>query len=133
MELGQTVVVTIEVPRGSLIKWGSDGEVDFISPVPAPFNYGSVPGSTSADGEAADAVVLGPRLPRHHRGTWRIVGVVRFLDNGVRDDKLICSHTAMRAWDRLALRLFFTAYAALKRTAGVLTGRGESAYQGLVG
>ena len=33
----------VEVPRGSFLKRGSTGKVDFISPVPCPFNYGSVP------------------------------------------------------------------------------------------
>ncbi len=32
----------IEVPRGSFVKRGSRGEFDFLSPLPCPFNYGSV-------------------------------------------------------------------------------------------
>jgi inorganic pyrophosphatase len=37
------IEVVIEVPRGSFLKRGSTGHVDFISPLPCPFNYGSVP------------------------------------------------------------------------------------------
>ena len=37
------VDVVIEIPRWSFLKRGSTGHVDFISPLPCPFNYGSVP------------------------------------------------------------------------------------------
>ena len=37
------VEVVIEIPRGSFLKRGSTGHVDFVSPLPCPFNYGSVP------------------------------------------------------------------------------------------
>ena len=37
------VDVVIEIPRGSFLKRGSTGHVDFVSPLPCPFNYGSVP------------------------------------------------------------------------------------------
>jgi hypothetical protein len=36
------VEVLIEIPRGSFVKRGSTGHVDFVSPLPCPFNYGSV-------------------------------------------------------------------------------------------
>ena len=39
------VEVVIEVPRGSFLKRGSTGQIDFISPLPCPYNYGSVPTS----------------------------------------------------------------------------------------
>jgi len=55
--------VVVEVPRGSFLKRGSTGKVDFISPVPCPFNYGSVPQYLGREGDLLDAVVLGPRLP----------------------------------------------------------------------
>jgi len=37
------VEVVIEVPRGSFLKRGSSGHIDFVSPLPCPFNYGAVP------------------------------------------------------------------------------------------
>ena len=44
------VEVIIEIPKGSFIKRGSTGQVDFVSPLPCPFNYGSVP--TTSDSRA---------------------------------------------------------------------------------
>lgn len=35
--------VIIEVPRFSFLKRGPGGHVDFVSPLPCPFNYGAVP------------------------------------------------------------------------------------------
>lgn len=57
------VEVIIEIPRGSFLKRGSTGELDFISPLPCPFNYGSIPAFIGLDNDLLDAVVLGPRLP----------------------------------------------------------------------
>src|SRR6476619_8099384 len=48
----------VEVPLGSFLKRGSTGKVDFISPVPCPFNYGSVPQYLGREGDLLDAVVL---------------------------------------------------------------------------
>ena len=56
--------VVIEVPRGSFLKRASTGRVDFISPLPCPFNYGSVPVYLGLEGDLLDALVLGPRLSR---------------------------------------------------------------------
>jgi len=55
--------VVIEVPRGSFLKRGSTGHIDFVSPLPCPFNYGSVPNYLGLEGDLLDALVLGPRLP----------------------------------------------------------------------
>jgi inorganic pyrophosphatase len=57
----QDLDVLIEVPRGSFVKRGSTGVVDFVSPLPCPFNYGSVPQYLGLEGDLLDAVVLGPR------------------------------------------------------------------------
>ncbi len=57
------VDVVIEVPKGSFLKRGSTGHIDFVSPLPCPFNYGSVPKYLGLEGDLLDAVVLGPRLP----------------------------------------------------------------------
>jgi len=50
------VDVVIEIPRGSFLKRGSTGHVDFISPLPCPFNYGSVPSYLGREGDLLDAV-----------------------------------------------------------------------------
>ena len=62
------IEVIIEIPRGGFLKRGSTGELDFISPFPCPFNYGSIPAFIGLDGDLLDAVVLGPRLPRGDNG-----------------------------------------------------------------
>ena len=56
------VEVVIEVPRGSFLKRGSSGSIDFVSPLPCPFNYGSVETLIGLEGDLLDAIVLGPRL-----------------------------------------------------------------------
>ena len=43
--------VVIEDPRGSFLKRGSTGQVDFVSPLPCPFNYGSVPKYPGLEGD----------------------------------------------------------------------------------
>ena len=55
------VDVVIEVTRGSFLKRGSTAHVDFVSPLPCPFNYGSVPwlgGNNSTQVERSDGVRL---------------------------------------------------------------------------
>src|SRR6476620_5584484 len=84
-----TVEVVIEIPRGSFLKRGSTGHVDFISPLPCPFNYGSIPTMLGMEGDLLDAVVLGPRLPLGSRVTVRVWGAVILADRGMTDDKLI--------------------------------------------
>ena len=111
---GLEVDVVIEVPRGSFIKRGSTGQVDSISPLPCPFNYGSVPAYIGLEGDLLDALVLGPRLPlgAHIRAmAW---GAVILTDRGMTDDKLICSsHRITDAERRMVLR-FFSFYAKCK-------------------
>jgi inorganic pyrophosphatase len=106
--------VVIEVPRGSFIKRGSTGQIDFISPLPCPFNYGSVPAYIGLEGDLLDALVLGPRLPlgAHIRVTaW---GAVILTDRGLTVDKLICSsHPITSAEQRMVLG-FFSFYARCK-------------------
>ena len=55
--------VVIEVPRGSFLKRGYGGRIDFVSPLPCPFNYGAAPAYLGLEGDLLDALVLGPRLP----------------------------------------------------------------------
>ena len=52
------VEVTIEIPRGNFLKRGSTRQLNFISPLPCPFNYGSVDKYIGLEGDLLDAVVL---------------------------------------------------------------------------
>jgi inorganic pyrophosphatase len=46
------------VPRGSFLKRGLTGRIDFVSPLPCPFNYGAVPSHLGLEGDLLDALVL---------------------------------------------------------------------------
>lgn len=106
--------VVIEVPRGSFLKRGSTGQVDFISPLPCPFNYGSVPQYLGLEGDLLDAVVLGPRLPLGSRVLARAWGAVILTDRGMSDDKLICSSRPLDPAERRRVLRFFHFYAKCK-------------------
>src|SRR5438093_3331030 len=105
------VEVVIEVPRGSFLKRGSTGHIDFISPLPCPFNYGSVPAYIGLEGDLLDALVLGPRLPLGARVRVKAWGAVILTDRGMTDDKLICSDRRVTAAQRRRVLRFFRFYA----------------------
>ncbi len=104
----------IEIPRGSFIKRGSTGHVDFVTPLPCPFNYGSVPQYIGLEGDLLDAVVLGPRLPLGARTRMRAWGAVTLTDRGMSDDKLICSAQPITDRQRRRVLRFFRFYAKCK-------------------
>jgi inorganic pyrophosphatase len=106
--------VLIEVPRGSFVKRGSTGQVDFVSPLPCPFNYGSVPQYLGQEGDLLDAVVLGPRLPPGARVSVTAWGAIILTDRGMSDDKLICSEQPLSAGQRRRVLRFFRFYAWCK-------------------
>jgi inorganic pyrophosphatase len=114
MAPGPDVDVVIEVPRGSFIKRGSTGRVDFISPLPCPFNYGSVPAYIGQEGDLLDALVLGPRLPLGAHIRTKAWGAVILTDRGMTDDKLICSTRCITAAERRMVLRFFNFYAKCK-------------------
>ncbi len=117
------VEVIIEIPRGSFLKRGSTGKLDFISPVPCPFNYGSVPAFIGLDGDLLDAVVLGPRLPAGEKVKIHAFGSVGMIDGGLYDDKLICSRLPVPPWKQRLILLFFMIYAKAKCLINLTRGR----------
>jgi inorganic pyrophosphatase len=122
----------VEVPRWNLVKPRDDGSIAFISPLPCPFNYGSVPDTLAADGCREDVVLLGPRVRAGSRVRARVVGRVRFLDAGVRDDKWVCSARELSASDRVFIGIYFRVYACLKRAFYALRGAsGQTRYSGV--
>lgn len=91
-----SAVLVVEIPAGGAIKYeiGSDGLVfvdRFLSlPVAYPANYGSLPRTLAGDGDPLDALVLtrAPLAP----GVlvrFRPVGVLRMVDGGDRDEKIV--------------------------------------------
>jgi len=117
------VEVVIEIPRGSFLKRGSTGDLDFISPLPCPFNYGSIPAFIGLEGDLLDAVVLGPRLPLGAKVTVYAWGAVGLTDRGLYDDKLICSHLPIPLWKQKIIILFFMIYAKAKSLLNLTRGR----------
>jgi inorganic pyrophosphatase len=127
--LPEKVEVLIEVPRGGLIKRRGDGRIDYVSPIPCPFNYGCVPESPGDDGDPLDALVLGPRISRGHRGIYPVLGVVGFIDGGLGDRKLVCGNSPLTARQRHLVVGFFEVYARLKSALNRLRGiEGKTAF-----
>jgi inorganic pyrophosphatase len=108
------VDIVIEVPRCSFVKRGSTGHVDFISPLPCPFNYGSVPSHLGLEGDLLDALVLGPRLPLGAQVRAKAWGAVMLTDRGMSDDKLICCDHPVSPAERRKVLRFFHFYARCK-------------------
>jgi len=124
--------VIIDVPLGSFVKRADDGAIDFVSPAPCPFNYGSVPDTRSGDGDRLDAVVLGPRLGRGARVRVNVVARVRFTDAGQDDPKLICSNRPLGRLDRAKVTTFFVFYARAKALLNRVRGKaGPTRFDGL--
>jgi len=125
------VQVLIEIPRWSFLKRGSTGHLDFISPLPCPFNYGSVPQFVGLEGDLLDAVVLGPRLARGSRVEVKAWGAVTLTDRGMSDDKLICSREPLTSGERRKVLRFFRFYAKCKGVLNLLRRRpGRNACDG---
>lgn len=125
------VEVVIEVPRGSFLKRGATGHIDFVAPLPCPFNYGSVPNYLGLEGDLLDALVLGPRLPLGARVRVRAWGAITLTDRGMADDKLVCSALPVTPEQRRFLLRFFRFYARCKGVLNFLRGRpGRNACEG---
>lgn len=102
-----SVNVLIEIAAGSVDKWQQDkaepmqlewerqnGTLRQIKFLPYPANYGIVAGTMLAkerggDGDPLDVLVLGGALPSGTVQPVRLIGVLRMLDNGEQDDKLL--------------------------------------------
>ena len=118
-----TVEVTIEIPRGSFLKRGSYGHIDFVSPIPCPYNYGSIHQYIGGEGDFLDAVVLGPRLAVGTKIQVNAYGAVGLSERFMSDDKLICSDKPITESDRRNALLFFNIYAFCKGGLNLLRGQ----------
>ncbi len=112
--LGSTVQAIVEVPAWTFVKFRSDGSVDFVSPLPSPWNYGRVPGEMGGDGDPLDVILWGRRLPRDAERTCVIQGQVDFVDNGAPDLKLIAAPAPLGLLGRVGVVLFFRLYGPAK-------------------
>ena len=125
------IEVVIEISKWSFLKRGTSGEVDFVSPFPCPFNYGSVPDYVGLEGDLLAALVLGPRLPRGTRVTVQAHGAVGVSERGLYDDKIVASHAMLTPWQARGVVLFFHFYAFCKGVLNLFRGyRGFSRCEG---
>ena len=100
------IYVVVEIPTGTNEKWEIDKttghlEWEFKNSQPRivkylsyPGNYGMIPRTLlpkehGGDGDPLDVIVLGPAVPRGSILKARLIGVMKMLDNGEQDDKLI--------------------------------------------
>lgn len=95
---GGMVNTVVEIPEGSRLKIEWDRErasfmLDRVEPriFAKPCNYGFIPGTLDQDGDELDTLVICPEsLPT---GIWleaKIIGVMKFEDDGEVDDKIVC-------------------------------------------
>lgn len=107
-------IIKIDTPAWSFIKYNDDGSVDYKSPIPCPFNYGSVLGTKGEDGDREDAILLGKKQEKGTELESNCVGVVRFIDAGENDDKYIFSDSKVTLLQKTSLYLFFRLFSLLK-------------------
>lgn len=125
------VEVVIEIPKWSFAKRGSTGRVDFLSPLPCPYNYGSVPNYIGLEGDLLDALVLGSRLSAGTRLRVKAWGAVTLWDRGMSDDKLICCSHEPSRFERARVLRFLRLYARCKGLVNLARGRpGRNACEG---
>lgn len=112
--------VIVETPRGSHIKRDERGKIDLVSPFPSPFHYGRVEGWYGRDGDPLDAIVLGIDSSYNQSHFVPLIGVVRFVDGGLEDHKLIFSHRPALPEEEKKLEKFFVRYAQIKNLTRLL-------------
>ncbi len=134
-DLPETVRVIIEVPLGGFVKreLHEGRRIEYVSPVPCPFNYGHAPGMPGQDGDPLDVVLLGPRLAVGTEVEAPVQALVRFYDAGLPDDKLVCAQAPLSGPQRMLVAGFFRTYVHARRLLNRAQGRsGETLYTGLV-
>ncbi|MGD0527010.1 MAG: inorganic diphosphatase [Polyangiaceae bacterium] len=136
----------IETPRDSRVQYALDLSSGLLrvrrvlfSAVQYPANYGFVPRTLAEDGEPLDALVLGqhavcPMTILHARP----IGLLRFVQAGTRDDKVLAVHVGdplferYRSWRELPrhqlaeIEKFFEDYRALESVGATTSGFGDA-------
>ena len=90
--------VVVEIPTGSnhKIEWDRDNAcfmLDRVEPIAfaKPCNYGFIPQTLDEDGDELDALVITDQpLTTGIYLTAKVLGVMKFVDDGEVDDKIIC-------------------------------------------
>lgn len=101
-----TVNVVIEIAAGTTAKYQVDlksgmieleqknGAPRYVQYLGYPCNYGNIPRSVllkskGGDGDAVDALVLGPSVPTGSVVRGRAIGMLSLMDTGEKDDKVV--------------------------------------------
>lgn len=101
-----SVNVVVEIPTGTTEKWEvnkpegqmkwefREGKPRVVKYLGYPGNYGMIPKTLlpkdlGGDGDPLDVIVLGPAVPRGSVINAKLVGVLKLLDGGEQDDKLL--------------------------------------------
>lgn len=102
-----TVRAIVEIPTGTSAKWEvskddpkavywefKNDQPRVVNYLGYPGNYGAIPGTAlpkelGGDGDPLDVIVLGQAAPRGEIVDVRVIGVLKMLDGGEQDDKLI--------------------------------------------
>lgn len=96
-----TINAVIEIPQGSQDKWETDvatgrlfwelkkGAPRVVAYLGYPANYGMVPRTLAGDGDPLDVLVLGRQELRGAIVAVKVIGVMRMVDGGDLDDKLV--------------------------------------------
>ncbi|MDK9739025.1 inorganic diphosphatase [Vibrio sp. D404a] len=97
----------VEIPTGTSAKWELSKDNDkqviwehkkgaprVVNYLGYPGNYGSIPRTAlpkefGGDGDPLDVIVLGQSVPRGEVVPVRLIGVMKMLDDGEQDDKLV--------------------------------------------
>lgn len=106
---GGLVNTVVEIPEGSRLKVEWDRQraafmLDRVEPkiFAKPCNYGFIPQTLDEDGDELDTLIICPEPLT--TGVWlkaRIIGVLRFEDDGEVDDKVVVVPTDNRDDDRI--------------------------------
>jgi inorganic pyrophosphatase len=145
------VLVVIEIPTGTTGKWevASDGTikweiksgkpriVDYKGGYPA--NYGSIPKTSlpkelGGDGDPIDVIIPGAAIPRGSVVAVKIIGVLKLVDSGEFDDKLIAVMEGTPQYSVSSIEELDAKFAGMAKNleawftnykgAGVITSRG---------
>lgn len=101
--------VLIEIPQGGQNKYEYDEESDeikldfvFWGKCKFPHNYGLIPQTKAGDGDHLDAIVLNP-IPLEVGAivTCRAVGILKTIDRGEIDDKLVVVPVACKEYEKI--------------------------------
>ena len=92
------ITVVVEIPEGSnhKIEWDREKAcfmLDRVEPIAfaKPTNYGFIPQTLDEDGDELDALIITDQpLTTGIYMTAKVLGVMKFVDDGEVDDKIIC-------------------------------------------